>query len=181
MNGAPVRMLVGGYPGSASGKWVGEILARDVLHDGTKMRGKGYRLPCFPVAAGTKVSNDDMCILEQMPVKSLITYPKNGIKHPQHKPLTVTGHAWTGGLRVTSLALSIDFGQTWQDVKLSQQRNRFAWQDFSAQVKFPKRGYYEVWARATDADGRMQPIVTPGWNPKGYANNMVHRVAVMAG
>ena len=180
MNGAPVRMLVGGYPGSTSGKWLEQILVRDVLHDGTKMRGKGYRLPCFPVAAGTKVANDDMCILERMPVKSLITFPQTGIKHPQHKQLNIRGHAWTGGLRVKEMHLSIDFGQTWHSVELSVPPNRFSWQHFSGTVKFPKRGYYEVWARATGEDGVTQPVVTPGWNPKGYANNMVHRVAVMA-
>lgn len=179
-NGAPVRMLVGGYPGSTSGKWLEQILMRDILHDGKKMRGKGYRLPCFPVEAGAKVATDDMCILEQMPVKSLITSVKSGTKHPQHKGLKISGHAWTGGERVAAMHLSIDFGQTWQQVSLTDPVNRFSWQHFSARIKFPKRGYYEVWARATDSAGKMQPAVTPGWNPKGYANNMVHRVAVTA-
>jgi len=39
-------------------------------------------------------------------------------------------------------------------------------------------GYYEIWARATDQAGRMQPMLVPGWNPKGYLNNACHRVAV---
>ena len=39
-------------------------------------------------------------------------------------------------------------------------------------------GYYEVWARATDDQGIMQPMVVPGWNPKGYLNNAMHRIAV---
>jgi hypothetical protein len=42
----------------------------------------------------------------------------------------------------------------------------------------PEEGYYEVWARATDSEGRAQPMVVPGWNPKGYLNNATHRIAV---
>ena len=45
-------------------------------------------------------------------------------------------------------------------------------------MNFPAQGYYEVWARATDSEGRSQPMVLPGWNPKGYLNNSMHRVAV---
>ncbi|MEE4190334.1 MAG: hypothetical protein V2I66_02080, partial [Halieaceae bacterium] len=39
-------------------------------------------------------------------------------------------------------------------------------------------GYYEVWARATDSSGVAQPMVVPGWNPRGYLNNATHRIAV---
>ena len=40
------------------------------------------------------------------------------------------------------------------------------------------KGYYEVWSRATDSKGVMQPVVLPGWNPKGYLNNACHRIAL---
>ena len=56
--------------------------------------------------------------------------------------------------------------------------NRFAWQHWRAEVGFPQNGYYEIWARATDSAGRSQPMVLPGWNPKGYLNNACHRIAV---
>ena len=42
------------------------------------MTGTAYRVPCTPVAPGEKVKDEDMCIIESMPVKSLITYPKTG-------------------------------------------------------------------------------------------------------
>jgi len=38
-------------------------------------------------------------------------------------------------------------------------------------------GYYEVWARAMDSEGRSQPFAI-AWNPKGYLNNSMHRVSV---
>ena len=119
-----------------------------------------------------------MCIIEEMPVKSLITRPKSGIVHAAAKKLEVGGHAWSGNGEVTSMHLSIDFGQTWAACELDSPRNRFAWQHWRASVSFPRNGYYEIWARATDKDGRTQPMVLPGWNPKGYLNNACHRIAV---
>lgn len=56
-------------------------------------------------------------------------------------------------------------------------RNPYAWQHFAAEIKFPMQGYYEVWARATDDQGQMQPFAI-AWNPKGYLNNSMHRVVV---
>jgi len=47
-------------------------------------------------------------------------------------------------------------------------------------VTLPRPGYYEIWARATDALGRSQPMLVPGWNPKGYLNNAAHRIALQA-
>lgn len=81
-------------------------------------------------------------------------------------------------LAVAAMEVSIDFGQSWQSAKLMPAANRLAWQDFSAQLTFPQPGYYEVWARATDVNGRAQPMVVPGWNPRGYLNNACHRIAV---
>lgn len=40
-----------------------------------------------------------------------------------------------------------------------------------SELEFPQTRYYEIWARATDAQGRSQPMVVPGWNHKGYLNN----------
>jgi len=121
-----------------------------------------------------------MCIIESMPVKSLITYPKSGIEHGLGKKLRLRGHAWAGDNAVSRVHISIDFGATWQKAKLSSPANRLAWQHWSAEVGFPEAGYYEIWARATDDAGRAQPMVVPGWNPKGYLNNACHRIAVQA-
>jgi hypothetical protein len=52
-----------------------------------------------------------------------------------------------------------------------------AWHNFRAKVELPAAGYYEIWARATDSAGVMQPHAID-WNPKGYLNNTMHRVAL---
>ena len=177
-HGYPLRLVASGWPASASGKWLNRISVRDKIHDGTKMKGKAYRVPCESVAPGTTVKDEDMCIIESMPVKSLITSPKSGGMIKEGKSLKIRGHAWAGELEVAKVSCSIDFGATWQSTILQQPSNRLAWQNFSATINFPKKGYYEVWAKATDSNGVSQPMILPGWNPKGYLNNACHRIAI---
>lgn len=177
-HGYPLRLVAGGWPASVSGKWITGISVRNKVHDGEKMTGSAYRVPCEPVAPGEKVKDEDMCIIESMPVKSLITYPKTGAQIKEGKVLTINGHAWAGELEVSKMEYSIDFGSSWKSCDLDRPVNRLAWQHFSAEISFPKKGYYEVWARATDSQNQSQPMVLPGWNPKGYLNNACHRIAV---
>ncbi|MDL5511801.1 sulfite oxidase [Arenibacter sp. M-2] len=178
VHGYPLRLVCGGWPASTSGKWVNRISVRNIVHDGEKMTGTSYKVPCNPVAPGEKVKDEDMCIIESMPVKSLITYPKSGAMIPMGKKLNIRGHAWAGELEVSKVSYSIDFGATWSECSLEKPANRLAWQHFKASISFPKSGYYEVWARATDSRGVSQPMLLPGWNPKGYLNNACHRIAV---
>ncbi len=178
MHGYPLRLVFGGWPGSTSGKWLTRIVIRDRVHDGAKMTGSSYRMPRYPIAPGAQVPDSDMDIIEAMPIKSLITFPQSGIRQQLSEKLDVRGHAWNGDEDVARVETSIDFGQTWQTASLDKPANRLAWQHWNTRVTFPKRGYYEVWARASDAHGTSQPMVIPGWNPKGYLNNACHRVAV---
>ncbi|MGZ0016730.1 sulfite oxidase [Yeosuana sp. AK3] len=177
-HGYPLRLVAGGWPASVSGKWINRISIRNKVHDGPKMTGDAYRVPCKPVAPGEKVKEENMCIIESMPVKSLITYPKSGAIINKGKALKIRGHAWAGDLEVSKMEYSIDFGSTWKSCIIEKPINRLAWQHFTATVNFPDSGYYEVWAKATDSKGVAQPMLLPGWNPKGYLNNACHRIAI---
>jgi len=177
-HGYPLRLIAGGWPASASGKWINRISVRNKVHDGTKMTGTAYRIPCEPVAPGEKVKDEDMCIIESMPVKSLITYPQTGAVIREEKKLQINGHAWAGELEVQKMEYSIDYGRHWISCHIETPSNRLAWQHFSADIQFPKKGYYEIWVRATDTQGKSQPMVLPEWNPKGYLNNACHRIAI---
>lgn len=179
LHGYPLRMVCGGWPASVSGKWLNRIRIRDREHDGAKMGGKSYRVPCEPVAPGTDVADEDMCIIKSMPVKSLVTSPKSGIEHALAEPLGVRGHAWAGDRKVIEVLTSIDFGATWQQAALQEPVNRLAWQHWHTKVEFPQAGYHEIWVRAVDEEGVSQPVVLPGWNPRGYLNNACHRIAVL--
>ena len=176
MNGAPLRLVIPGWPGSCSQKWLKRIWLRDVVHDGAKMTGSSYRVPDYPVAPGEKVPKSAMQIIHSMPVKSLITTPETGLEIAG-RSLEVAGHGWAGDHEVARVDVSIDFGATWQQAKLAAPVNPYAWQRWSATVAFPQHGYYEVWARATDTEGRSQPFAI-AWNPKGYLNNAMHRISV---
>jgi DMSO/TMAO reductase YedYZ molybdopterin-dependent catalytic subunit len=178
IHGAPLRMICSGWPASVSGKWLSKILIRDQVHDGPKMKGQSYRVPCKPVAPGTEVADEDMCIIESMPVKSIITYPKSGITHNLKDKLSLRGHAWAGDFDVKNVYVSIDFGANWELTKLEKPVNKFAWQHWKKEIVFPETGYYEVWVRAEDEYGNSQPVILPQWNPRGYLNNACHRLAI---
>lgn len=178
LHGHPLRLVCGGWPASTCGKWITRLLVRDRVHDGAKMGGASYRVPCEPVAPGSTVPDEAMCIIESMPVKSLVTHPRSGSVVPRGMPLALRGHAWAGDRAVRAVAVSRDFGATWQAADLAAPPNRLAWQRWRATVTFDRPGYYELWARATDEANESQPMVVPGWNPKGYLNNACHRIAV---
>ena len=177
-HGQPVRLIAPGYPASASGKWIDRIVIRNIIHDGTKML-TGYRVPKKSVQPGTKVEYEDMKIIESMPVKSLITYPKTGAMLKGKTTLSLRGKAWAGEQKVREMHVSINFGSTWIACSLNESPNLGAWQTWETKVDFPQKGYYEVWAKATDSKWHTsQPMIVPGWNPKGYLNNACHRIAV---
>ncbi len=176
MNGAPLRLVVPGWAGSCSQKWLTRIWLRDQVHDGAKMTGTSYRVPKYPVAPGTKVPKKDFEIIKAMPVKSLITHPATGISSAE-RIFEVRGHAWAGDRRVQVVDISYDFGATWKRAGLADPANDGAWQRWRTSVTLPEPGYYEIWARATDSDGISQPFAID-WNPKGYLNNSFHRIAV---
>jgi sulfite oxidase len=183
IHGYPLRLVVGGWPASVSGKWLHTISVRNIVHDGAKMGPTSYRMPIIPVEPGEKIEaiSENFRIIESMPVKSLITYPKSGAMIDAGKNLTLRGHAWAGDLNVKAVHTSIDYGASWQKATLQPPKNRLAWQHWSTTIQFPQNGYYEVWARATDINGLMQPMLIPQWNPGGYLNNACHRIAVKAG
>ena len=179
-NGFPLRLICAGWPGSVSGKWLNRLVIRNQVHDGEKMAAPSYSVPNKSVAPGSRVPNADMQIIESMPVKSLITFPQSGVNHDYRQRMPVRGHAWAGDDQISGVFLSIDFGATWIPTAVGSASNRLSWQNFESWVQFPEPGYYEIWARAMDNMGRSQPMVVPGWNPRGYLNNACHRVAVQA-
>jgi len=176
MNGAPLRLVVPGWPGSCSQKWLTRIRLRDIVHDGAKMTGKSYRVPNRPVAPGEKVDKADFEIIERMPVKSLITFPATGAELVE-RTAQVRGHAWSGDRSIVRVDISTDFGASWRRAELDQAVNDGAWQNWRIDLDFAQPGYYEIWSRATDSGGLSQPSAI-AWNPKGYLNNTVHRIAV---
>jgi DMSO/TMAO reductase YedYZ molybdopterin-dependent catalytic subunit len=180
IHGGPVRLLFPGWPGSASHKWLNRIELRDVEHDGPGMTGTSYRVAIKPMIPGSEADDSNFRILESMPVRSIITAPANGTTLPAGtRSIAIRGAAWNGDHGVAAVHVSIDFGATWQEVNLQEQRNRYDWRRWTAALPLPEDGYYELWSRATDETGVMQPHIAGNWNPSGYGGNPMHRVAVL--
>jgi DMSO/TMAO reductase YedYZ molybdopterin-dependent catalytic subunit len=182
LHGGPLRLVVPGWPGSASQKWLTRITIRDREHDGTGMTGFSYRVPIRPVAPGEAPEADNLRILESMPVRSIITSPADGDRLPAgRRALEVRGAAWAGDVEVDRVDVSIDDGSSWVPAELAPARNRHDWRRWRANVATPEDGSYELVARATDSAGSSQPRRAEGWNPGGYGANAWHRVTVRVG
>lgn len=182
INGGPVRLFIPGWPGSLSAKWLNRIWLRDKEHDGPGMTNFSYRVPIKPMVPGDKGDPKNFKILESMPVRSIITSPANGDKIAAGtKEIKLRGAAWAGDLTVQEVDVSTDFGATWTKAKVSKPKNKYDWQRWTATVKLPTDGYYEIWTRGTDSRGVMQPHMAGFWNPQGYGGNAMHRIAVLVG
>ncbi|MDJ0950294.1 MAG: sulfite oxidase [Alphaproteobacteria bacterium] len=175
-NGAPLRLIVPGWPGAYSQKWLTAVSLVERRPGGRFMDGPNYRMPRYDVAPGSFVPDEDMEVIESMPVKSLITAPASGHRTAE-RTVDVRGHAWAGDDTVAAVSLSFDYGQRWHRAELAPPPNAYAWQRWQAEITLPGRGHYEIWARATDDQGRSQPLA-PKWNPGGYLVNAVHRIGV---
>jgi DMSO/TMAO reductase YedYZ molybdopterin-dependent catalytic subunit len=182
IHGGPLRLVYPGWPGSASQKWLNRIWIRDKEHDGPGMTGFSYRTAIKPMVPGGKGDPKNFRILESMPVRSIITRPGNGAKLPAGtRTVALRGASWAGDLTVRRVDISVDFGANWQRANLGKPKNRYDWQRWTANLRLPSDGYYEIWTRATDSRGVMQPHTTGNWNPQGYGGNAMHRIAILVG
>jgi len=177
LHGGPLRVVAPGFPGSAWQKWLARLELRDREHDGEKMNGTDYRLPRRRFAPGEPIDESDFTVIVDMPVNSLITAPLDGFA-ARAGALDVRGFAWSGHVPVRSVEISTD-GQRWLPAQLEPEVERFAWRRFRTSFEVPA-GPVTLMARATDTQGRAQPLEAP-WNPRGYCNNAIQRVRSAVG
>ena len=167
-HGAPVRLVVPGWYGVASVKWLVGIQSLATAFTGHFQTDsyvyKGF--PGFP--DGTPVG--------PMRVRAIIAKPEDGASIGAGE-IEVKGSAWSGEAAVARVEVSVDGGRTWNDAALKPSGVRAAIGWTAALRVSP--GDVEIRARATDAAGNTQPD-DPPWNTLGYGNNAVHRVTVRA-
>jgi sulfite oxidase len=75
IHGGPARLLVPGWPGSLSTKWLTRIQVRETPHDGEGMGGTSYRVPVTPIVPGSDDDGKSFRDLEALPMRSIITSP----------------------------------------------------------------------------------------------------------
>jgi DMSO/TMAO reductase YedYZ molybdopterin-dependent catalytic subunit len=173
-HGFPVRVLVPGWLGAASVKWLAEIRVLDREFDGNFMK-PGYRMPKRPLVPGGAASPEETAVITDLPVKSIITRPGDGAH--LRGPIEITGVAWAGETQIARVEVSADGGRTWREAELGAERARFAWRHWRLEWQPSAPGSHVILSRATDLRGHAQPFVAE-WNPSGYLWNAVDRVRV---
>jgi sulfane dehydrogenase subunit SoxC len=164
-HGGPARLIVPGWAGIASTKWLAGIEVIDHPFAGF-WNADNYVLwddsgaPLRPVA--------------EMPPKSVIATPLDGAKL-QSGPVKIAGWAWSGFGAIQLVEVSVDGGQSWRFADLHD-GVRTGWRRWELMWEAPP-GKHLLLARATDERRLRQPDQAL-WNAKGYQMNAVHRIAV---
>lgn len=175
VHGFPMRVVVPGWVGSASIKWLNSIELLAEPFKGTYM-DDSYRMPRTPVPVGSKMPEDAVST-EDWPVKSMITSPAPNMKFKPGEPIVFYGYAWAGERAIRGVEVSFDGGKSWREAQLKPAGDKYAWRGFAAAARLDAPGKLTCMARATDSDGNRQPTATP-WNPLGYFWNGIHGVTV---
>ena len=178
-HGAPLRVVVPGYIGARSVKWLAKITLQEKPSD-NYFQTKAYRL--FPAAVGPEtVDWEKGMMLGESPVNSVICSPLAGARVPAGR-VTVRGWAVAGGGReVARVDVSVDGGATWKTAALGAGETGWTWRFWEAPLDLAA-GEHEILCRAFDAAAQTQPAQPAQvWNFKGYANNAWHRVRVVCG
>jgi sulfite oxidase len=171
VHGAPLRVVVPGYIGARSVKWLERIELRAQPWKGY-FQHVVYRLlpedgvpgPGAGMPLGLVALNAD------------VLAPANGSTVPAG-PVDIRGYAFAGGERhVARVDVSLDGAGSWTQAELLDDLGRWAWRQWRVVVSLAP-GEHEVVVRAWDSSAATQPEDEAGlWNPKGYVNNARPRI-----
>jgi sulfite oxidase len=178
VHGGPVRVVVPGFIGARSVKWVRRVTALAEPSD-NYFQATAYRLlpaDADPSAAGP----GDGLSLGAIALNSDILSPDDGAR-VEAGPLRVSGYAFAGDDRdVARVDVSIDGGAHWSQAELERRLSPWAWRHWHIGLEVPA-GPVEIVARAWDSTAAAQPEQARHlWNPKGYVNNSWARIRVTA-
>ncbi|MFP3948098.1 MAG: molybdopterin-dependent oxidoreductase [Longimicrobiales bacterium] len=176
-HGFPLRVVVPGYIGARSVKWLGEITVQSRPSD-NYYQARAYKL--FPPEVGPEtVDWTAGLMLGELPVQAVVTRPAPG-EEPEAGSVRIRGYALSGGDRtIQRVDVSSDGGLSWTVANLTDGEDRpGSWRFWEAELDLPA-GEHELVARAWDSSANTQPEhVGPIWNFKGYVSNAWHRVRV---
>ena len=154
VHGAPLRLVVPGWAGNWSVKWVHKIEVMDHMPD-------CYHQTHYFVS-GMGPDDPDKAMMTALGVKTVITEPRD-----EDSPLTTGSHAirglaWSGEGAMTRVEVSTDGGGTWNDAHIEHHGDRFLWRRWSYLWEVGAPGDYVLMARGTDEKDRRQPVTA--WN-----------------
>ena len=175
VHGAPLRVVVPGYIGARSVKWLERIEVRSKPWRGY-FQHVVYRLLPEDQAPGAGVGMP----LGLVALNADVLSPADG-EMVVAGPVEVVGYAFAGGERhVARVDVSLDRGATWAQAELLEDLGRWAWRYWRITVDLAP-GEHEIVARAWDSSAATQPEDEAAlWNPKGYVNNARPHIRVRA-
>jgi sulfite oxidase len=176
VHGAPLRLVVPGYIGARSVKWLSRITVQANPSDNF-FQTHAYKL--FPPNICEETRNWEAgLMLGETPITSVICSPHPALRL---KPglLELQGYAMAGGNRqVAWVEISADEGWTWVRADFTNDAQPWSWRLWRARVNV-KAGQRQLMVRAVDSAANTQPPdIMQIWNVHGYINNAWHRVRV---
>jgi sulfane dehydrogenase subunit SoxC len=174
-HGFPLRLVVPGWYGMQNVKWVTRITVLEEPYTGYQ-NAVAYRMYSADGEPGEPVT--------RMLPRSLTVPPglpdfMTRVRHVEPGSVRLQGKAWSGQGGIERVELSTDGGISFDAAVLDPPLGTHAWRGWSYDWD-ATAGEHILSSRATDAAGNTQPLEVP-WNLKGYANNAVERIAVIAG
>lgn len=170
-HGYPLRLLVPGWYGMTSIKWLVGIHVLGHEFQGFYQKER-YMTQNGP-DAGTYYT-----YLTKMRIKSIITNPAPGEIIPT-SGYVLAGAAWSGEDEVVKVEISTDGGATWDLADIIRPRSGYSWYRWEYTWQPPGPGRYTLMSRATNDKGETQPMEFPNkWDGRGYGNNMAFPVPV---
>ncbi|UUN28150.1 sulfite oxidase [Streptomyces sp. FIT100] len=173
-HGHPVRLVVPGWYGMAQVKWLCDISLTATPFTGYQ-QSVAYRYKQSADDPGEPVTRIEPRALMVPP-----GFPDFMSRARAVRPgrVGLEGRAWSGHAPVVRVEVSADDGGTWHDAALDPAEGHpWAWRHWhTAWTATP--GSHVLAVRATDADGRTQPLEQP-WNRGGFGNNLVQRLVVL--
>lgn len=169
-HGYPLRLIVPGWYGMASVKWLRRI---QVLEDPFHGFFQNRRYILIDEGVADRLAGKPVTTVR---VKSLITRPRHG-EVVKSSAYTILGVAWSGEGEITEVEVSTDGGRSWRKAALVGPSLPHAWRQWEYPWKSSNPGHFILTVRATDSSGNTQPARI-AWNFRGYANNSVHTIAV---
>ncbi len=178
-NGFPARVVV---PGWTATYWMKQVsVIRALAQPLTSYwMNTAYRMPKgkFPVVDRfVSQESETSTPITEILVNSLITQPADGARLAAGSPVVVSGLAWDGGAGVRRIEVSTDGGRTWNTAELGPDLGRFSFRPWTYHFTPATPGGRLIMARASNAQGTTQPSELI-FNPPGYHNNVVQKIAV---
>lgn len=176
-HGAPLRLVVPGYAGVRSPKWLHTITVQDAPSD-NPIQADDYKL--FPPHVTKETADPAKGItINGLPLNSAICEPAPHARLPAGAA-TLRGYATATDRAVVRVDVSQDGGRTWSQAELEDHSGGpWSWTFWHATLDLPK-GEHELAVRAWDDAGQTQPALPDDtWNYKGYLSAAWHRVSVL--